>query len=156
MDPHRVFLTFSKRIHPRKLTFGYGKPTIRRCISYWTWGFSIVMSVFGDVHLQFDTKSSSTSTPCVPRLSPKGPMFFFLFPRHPGSPHCCSSAKIPRANNKRCPICSTPSASDRRMSKASPRHTPRKINMEHHGTQTWRFGRWCFLSFNGWFVGSSR
>ena len=112
MDPHTVFLTFSKRIHPRKLTLGYGKPTIWRCISYWKWGFSIVMSVFGDVHLQFDTKSSSTQTPCVSRLSPKIPMFFFLFPWHPGSPHCCSSAKIPRANNKRCPICSTPSASE--------------------------------------------
>ena len=31
--------------------------------------------------------------------------------------------------------------------------TPRKTNMEHHGTQKWRFGRWFSFS-NMWFSGS--
>ena len=43
---HQQSFQVSGVLSPRKLTWLAGKSTIWRCISYWTWGFSIAVLVF--------------------------------------------------------------------------------------------------------------
>ena len=43
----------STQLTPPKTNMTAGKTSISRCISYWTWGFSIVMLVFRDNSIRF-------------------------------------------------------------------------------------------------------